>query len=304
MKRPTLILALLVTVVLSVAGCGGQHNRGGGGLTPPLRVGIIPNISPDKQRAQYEPFRAYLAGKLKTDVELFVATNYAGVVSALVAGKLDIAYLGGLTMVQAEAQTKLVPLVTEIDRETGTPEYLSAIVVKDGSPYRNTKDVVAAGGRFAFGDVSSTSGSLYPRVMITEAGARCETGDLTRCPPLSTVSFTGGHDAAAQAVLSGAVDAAGLELRILHRLESQGSVPKGALKVIETRQVMGYPWVASAELAQPVRQGVTDAFLAIKDPRLLDLMRAKGYAAVTGGDYEDVRRQAARLGLLTAPKGQ
>ncbi|MEU4508298.1 phosphate/phosphite/phosphonate ABC transporter substrate-binding protein [Nonomuraea wenchangensis] len=300
---PALLSVVLLSVVLGLAGCGGSQNSGGG-LPSPLRVGVIPNISPDSQRAQYEPFRAYLADRLKTDVELFVATNYAGVVAALVAGKLDVAYLGGLTMVQAEAQTKLVPLVTEVDRETGTPEYLSAIVVKEASPYKSTKDVVGAGGRFAFGDVSSTSGSLYPRVMITDAGARCDTGDLTRCPPLASVAFTGGHDAAAQAVLSGTVDAAGLELRILHRLEKQGSVPRGALRVVETRQVMGYPWVASDRLAQPVRQAVTDAFLAIKDPKLLDLMRAERYVAVSDADYQEVRQQASRLGLLTALKGQ
>ncbi|GAA3119601.1 putative selenate ABC transporter substrate-binding protein [Planomonospora alba] len=294
------VVAVVSALALSTACSAGgmSHAHGSAGT---LRVGIIPNISPETQRAQYEPFREYLADRLKTDVELFVATNYAGVVSALAGRKLDIAYLGGLTYVQAEAQVKVTPLVTEVDQETGTPEYLSAIVVRDDAPFRSAKDVVAAGGKFAFGDVSSTSGSLYPRIMLVEAGARCQTGDLTVCPPLGSVAFTGGHDATAQAVISGSVDAGGIELRILHRLERQGSVPEGALRVVETREVMGYPWVAGPDVSSQTRDAVVEAFTAMSDPELLDLMRAKAYVKVSAADYAEVREQATELGLLTAP---
>jgi phosphonate transport system substrate-binding protein len=290
-----------LSVLIACAACSTAAAVRSDGLPSTLRVGVVPNISPETQRAQYEPFREYLAGRLKIKVELFVATNYAGVVAALAAKKLDVAYLGGLTYVQAEAQTKVVPLVTEVDQETGTPEYLSAVVAKADSAFRSTKDVVAAGAKFAFGDVSSTSGSLYPRIMLADAGARCQTGDLTSCAPLSAVTFTGGHDATAQAVLSGSADAGGIELRILHRLEKQGSVPKGALRVVETRKVMGYPWVASPDLDQNARTAIVKAFTEISDPKLLDLMRAKRYVAVSATHYTEVRERAAGLGLLTAP---
>ncbi|WP_440072786.1 phosphate/phosphite/phosphonate ABC transporter substrate-binding protein [Streptosporangium sp. OZ121] len=293
-------LAVLSVLITSVA-CSAATAVRSDGLPATLRVGVIPNISPETQRAQYEPFRKYLAERLKTEVELFVATNYAGVVTALAAKKLDVAYLGGLTYVQAEAQTKVVPLVTEVDQETGTPEYLSAVVTKADAPFQSTKEVVAAGAKFAFGDVSSTSGSLYPRIMLADAGARCQARDLTSCAPLSAVTFTGGHDATAQAVLSGSADAGGIELRILHRLEKQGSVPKGALRVVETRKVMGYPWVAGPDLGQGARAAIVKAFTEISDPRLLDLMRAKRYAAVSATHYNEVRERAADLGLLTAP---
>ena len=138
-------------------------------------------------------------------VELFVATDYAGVVTALVSKKVDLAYLGGLTYVQAAKQAPAItPLVTEIDRETGTSKYLSAIVVKADSKLTSTADVVAAHSRFAFGDPGSTSGSLYPRVMLTRAGAQCDRLQITKCPPLASVTFTGGHDATAAAVKTAA----------------------------------------------------------------------------------------------------
>lgn len=285
-----------------LAGCGADGGKTDEGVPATLRVGLIPNISPDKQKAQYEPLRAYLADKLKVNVELFVATDYAGVVTALVAKKVDIAYLGGLTYAQAKQQSPgITPLVTEIDEETGTKLYLSGVIARTDAPYTSTKDVVAAGASFAFGDIASTSGSLYPRIMLTDAGATCDARELTKCPPLKSVAFTGGHDAAIQAVLKRSADAAGVELRVLHRLQKQGTVPADAVKVLETREVMGYPWVARDGLSPAARATIVTAYEAINDPKLLTLMRAKSYTAVTPADYEALERQAVTLGLVTKP---
>jgi phosphonate transport system substrate-binding protein len=300
-RNPLSAVGIAILILLSVVGCGSDSSssQNSSGLPSTLVVGVIPNVSPEKQRAQYEPFRQYLKKQFGGKVELFVATDYSGVVTALIAHKIDVAYLGGLTYVQAAEQGDITPLVTEVDRETGAREYLSAVVVKSTSSFSSTKDVVAAHGRFAFGDPSSTSGSLYPRVMLTQAGARCEARDISRCPPLEKVTFTGGHDATAQAVDNGSVDAGGIELRILHRLERQGTVPKGALRVVETHKVMGYPWVAREGLSRPARDAIVRAFTSITDPALLDLLRAKQYVPVSAADYAEVRTFAANLGLLT-----
>lgn len=301
-SRIRMRLAVAVAMALLVASAcqsssGGSVEEPEQALPRSLRVGVIPNISPERQRAVYEPFRTYLARTLGVDVELFVAADYAGVVSALASDQLDLAYLGGLTYVQAEQQVDVSPLVTEIDRETGEREYISGIVVKHDAPYASARDLVAGRVPFAFGDISSTSGSLYPRAMLVDAGARCSTQDMLSCPPLQQVTFSGGHDATAQAVLNGSVAAGGLELRILHRLEDQGSVPRGALKVIESRRVMGYPWVVRNAISEAGRAALVRAFTAIDDPALLDLLRAESYAQVSASDYEEVRSLATELGL-------
>jgi phosphonate transport system substrate-binding protein len=292
-------LGTALLVLLCVAGCTARAEQSADGVPSTLRIGIIPNISPEKQRALYEPFRRYVSKRLGVKAELFVATDYAGVVTALVSKRIDIAYLGGLTYVLAAQQAKVTPLVTEIDQETGTRRYISAIVVRSTSRFTMTRDIVAAHGGFAFGDPSSTSGSLYPRQMLVDAGAGCSPKDITRCPPLTKVVFTGAHDATAQAVYRGSVDAGGIELRILHRLEHQGTIPKGALRVIDTRQVMGYPWVAREGLGGTARDAITRMFTEMTDPSLLDLMRAKRYAAVSAADYAEIRAKASDLGLLT-----
>lgn len=291
------ILAILATAVL-VAGCGDGDGAttDASGKPAVLRVGLIPNIAPEKQKAKYGPFGEYLERRLGTDVQLFVASNYSGVVAALVAGNLDVAYLGGLTYAQAREQADLVPLVTEIDQETGTEKYLSAIVTRKDAGVDSIKDL--AGKDFAFGDPGSTSGSLYPRIMLTRAGVTCSSTTLERCPPLGKVVFTGGHDAALAALASGQVDAAGVENRIFTRLAKDGTIDASKLKTIQTTEVQGYPWVAVASLDSKVRADLTAAFEAISDPALLDLLRAKSYTAVTAADYDEVETEARRLGLL------
>ncbi|MDP8975494.1 MAG: phosphate/phosphite/phosphonate ABC transporter substrate-binding protein [Actinomycetota bacterium] len=287
-------------MALLAAACGreetGQTARESPrGAPQTLRVGLIPNIAPEEQRARYEPFARYLQDRLAVKVELFVATNYAGTVRALEAGQLELAYLGGLTYVQARQRTEIEPLVTEVDRETGEREYLSQIVTKADSGIAKIEDL--AGKDFAFGDPSSTSGSLYPRAMLVDAKFNCSPTTLESCPPLQRVLYTGGHDAAAQAVAKGQVAAAGIEARILHRLQKEGKVP-AELKVLAERKVMGYPWVSPTSLDQSFRRRLSEAFEDIQDPKLLDLLRAKRYVPVTADDYKEVDELAAKLGLL------
>lgn len=297
------LLLCLALLCAALTGCGTGTTGAPRAAAPAplpatLRVGLIPNIAPEAQRAAYAPFAAELTRLLGVKVELFVAPSYAGVVTALAARRLDVAYLGALTYVQAEKQVALTPLVTEVDRDTGTPRYLSALVVPASSPARTAADVVRAGGAFAFGDPSSTSGSLYPRLMLEDAGARCSPTRLASCPPLTSVRFTGGHDATALAVAGGRADAGGLELRVLDRLVQKGIVRAGALRVVQTREVQGYPWVGRTALGAAALDRVRAAFLGLRDPALLDLLRARSYVPVTPGDYDEVRREAARLGLL------
>jgi len=265
-----------------------------------LRVGLIPNVAPDAQKTKYQTLADYLQKALGVKVELFVATNYAGTVAALEAGQLDLAYLGGLTYAQARQRTKVVPLVTEVDRETHTQKYLSQIVTRTDSGVSSLADL--KGKDFAFGDPGSTSGSLYPRIMLRDAGYKCSTSTLTACEGLGTVTFTGGHDAAAAAVAAGQVAAAGLEARILHRLEADGKVDGAKIKVLDSREVQGYSWVAPESLPASFRDRIVAAFQGISDPALLDVLRAESYAKVTASDYDEVERQARALGLLEPAK--
>ncbi len=308
MKRKSAVYAAIgaaLAAAVLLAGCAAGPEKGTADkageraqkkyYTPTkLRVGLIPNISPEKQKAKYEPFRAYLEKKLGMPVELFVATNYAGVVQAMVAGKLDLAYFGGLTYAQALEQVSIEPIVTEVDRETGTTEYWSAIITRADSDIKSLSDL--KGKTFAFGDPSSTSGSLYPRLMLVESGYDWR-NDFK---PIKQVIYTGGHDATAEAVLSGKVDAGGIEQRILNKLIKEGKVDGSKLRTVERRLVQGYPWCVPSNLDPEFKKKLVEAFKEIDDPALLDLMRAKRYVEVGPKDYEEIRTKAKEVGLVKA----
>ncbi len=260
----------------------------------PLRVGLIPNLQPDTVKTQYANLKTHLEKELGVSVELFVGSDYPAVVTAMATDKLDIAYFGGLTYLQAREQAEVYPIVTAIDRITKDRTYTSVIIVPADSPAQKLEDL--KGKTFAFGDVASTSGSLYPRIMLDQAGLKVP-GDL------KDIKYTGGHDATALAVANGSVDAGGLEERILLRLIEQGKVDKNKVRVLKRSEpIMGYPWVVRAKLDKDLVDKITTAFLNLKDPELLKLVLADGYAKVSAADYQYAREQAIRLGLLTVKK--
>jgi phosphonate transport system substrate-binding protein len=82
-------------------------------------------------------------------------------------------------------------------------------------------------------------------------------------------------------------------------MEVEGIVEKSKIRVIEkSAPIEGYPWVVRDDLPDKDEQALTDAFLSIEDPELLDLLRAEDYAKVQASDYDYVEKQARRLDLI------
>jgi phosphonate transport system substrate-binding protein len=280
-----------LTVLLLLSGCGGGDAESGAAEPDPLRVGLIPNQSPESVEAQYEPFGDYLSEQLGREVELTVPTNYTAVVEAMVNDELDLAYFGGLTYVQARDRGDVTPLVTEVNPGTGDTTYRTVIIVPPDSDIEEVEDI--EGRTFAFGSANSTSGSLYPAITLQDEGIDYRTD-------LEEFTYTGGHDATAQAVANGGVNAGGLEDRILYDLIDKGDVEEDSVRVIEESDpIEGYPWVARGALTDDLKEQIAEAFLDIEDPTLLDLLRAESYERVEAEDYDYVEEKARELDLLT-----
>ena len=285
-----LLTLVLVVFTVALAGCGGGEGGGSASGDEPLRVGLIPNENPEEVEAQYQPLEDYLKKELGREVELSVPTTYNAVVEAMVSGELDLAYFGGLTYVQARQRADVHPLFTEVNPRTGTTKYRSVIIVPADSNVQKVEDL--EGKDFAFGSVSSTSGSLYPAIMLNQAGLDYRTD-------LGEFVYTGGHDTTAQAVANGRVAAGGLEDRILYDLQEEGIIGKDKVRVIEESDpIEGYPWVVRDDLADRDEQALTEAYLNIEDPKLLDLLRAEDYEKVQASDYDYVEEQARKLDLI------
>ena len=288
MFRKLFFLLSVSVLTVALAGCGG------GSSDETLRVGLIPNQNPEEVEAEYQPLEGYLSEEIGRDVEVSVPATYNAVVEALVSGELDMAYFGGLTYVQARQRADVSPLVTEVNPRTGTTKYHSLIITPTDSDIEKVEDV--EGRDFAFGSVSSTSGSLYPSIMLKQAGIDYRTD-------LAEFTYTGGHDTTAQSVANGRVDAGGLEDRIFYDLRDEGTIDENAVRVVaESEPIEGYPWVVRDDLPDEDKEALASAYLNMEDPELLDLMRAESYERVTADDYDYTEKQARALDLLAEPE--
>ncbi|MGW7533326.1 phosphate/phosphite/phosphonate ABC transporter substrate-binding protein [Amycolatopsis sp. NPDC054798] len=287
--------ALLAAALLASAGCGAARSSGPAGVPDPVRIGLSPSVIPALQRETYRPLARYLHQRLGVEVVLSAPVDEPAALRTLHDDTVDVARLDGLTYAGAGQTDALTPLVTEIDAETGKPQYLSALVTRHGSGMRSAADVVRAGARIALGDPHSAAGGLYPRVMLGDAGAACPGQPPRQCTAPAATLATGTDYNTAHAVLDGTAGAGGLALRTLHRLERDHALPAGAFDVLRTHPVPGSPWVARRGLGTAARDAIAAAFESISEPGLLNLLQARGYVRASAADYRALRADAERL---------
>src|SRR5262245_35085353 len=70
-----------------------------------LRISAIPDESPTELQRKFSRVAAYLEKETGVKVEYTPVTDYAAVVEGLAARKVDLAWLGGFTFVQARLRT-------------------------------------------------------------------------------------------------------------------------------------------------------------------------------------------------------
>ncbi|MGH8725921.1 MAG: PhnD/SsuA/transferrin family substrate-binding protein, partial [Burkholderiales bacterium] len=86
-----------------------------------LKLSGIPDESPTVLQRKFAPLGKYLEEQLGRRIEWTPVNDYAAVVEALAARKIDMAWLGGVTFVQARARTgSAIPIVQREEDEKFT----------------------------------------------------------------------------------------------------------------------------------------------------------------------------------------
>ena len=286
-------LPLLVALVASAGAPACSKSGGSGGSGPGdkvLRISMIPTTAADKMLRESEPLKAYLEQATGAKVELTIPLNYAAVVEAFGADKVDIAYFGGFTYVQASKRFGAQPLVQR-DRDQA---FHSLFITQADSPIGGLADL--AGKRFAFGDVNSTSGHLMPEYFMRKGGVDPDV--------IARAIYTGGHDATALAVANHKVDAGAIDEAVYGKLIKDGKLDAAQLKVFYTTPpFLDYVWAARKALDPALAAGFRQAMLAL-DPGnpqhkpVLDLLQASKYVAADDASYDKLREAATAAGLL------
>jgi phosphonate transport system substrate-binding protein len=258
-----------------------------------LRVTAIPDESPTELARKFAPLGQYLEARLGMKVEWTPVTDYAAAVETLVNKKVDLAWFGGFTFVQANVRSggKIVPLVQREEDE----KFRSVFITDARSGIAKLEDL--KGKTLSFGSQSSTSGHLMPRSFLLAAKVNPD-ADLKRG------AFSGAHDATIAAVASGKVDAGALNISVWDKFVAEKKVDPAAVKVFYTTPpYYDYNWSVHADMPQALQDKIKAAFLAL-DPNsaqgkeILGLQRATRFIPSKPENYNGIKAAAENAGLL------
>jgi phosphonate transport system substrate-binding protein len=256
-----------------------------------LRVSAIPDEAPTELLRKFKPLGAYLEKELGMKVEFVPVADYPAVVEALATDRLDLAWLGGFTFVQVRLKTgNAIPLVQREQDAQFTSKFISA-----NPDVKSLADL--KGKSFAFGSVSSTSGSLMPRYFMLQDGIKPETF-------FSRVGYSGAHDATAAWVQAGKVDGGVLNASVWDKLIAAGKVDTSKVKVFATTPTYyDYNWTVRGTLDPALTTKIKQAFLAL-DPAvpahkaILDLQAASRFIDTKPENYKGIEDAARAADLL------
>ncbi len=187
-------VALTLTVATADQFIGGWQKD-----YPVIKYGIIPVETQTQTTKSMDAFLKHAEKETGVKWKLYQASNYSGVMNALIANQIDLAWLSGKSYCQTYEDSKggVEPLVAAQEPD-GSMGYVSVLVVKADSPYKSFEDL--KGKVVARTDPLSGSGYIVPTIEFKKMGKPV---DQYFKSPLS-----GGHPQSVLGVLRGTYDGA------------------------------------------------------------------------------------------------
>ena len=281
-RRTALGAALVLTVCAGLPQHASAQPRA-------LTIGLIPA---EDSQAMIESSRQVLDAlqqQLGMPVKPFVATDYNGVIEALRAKKLDVAYLGPFSYVLASSVAEVEAFSVAVTKKTGQSAYRSVILARKDSGLRSVAQL--KGRNFAFVDPSSASGHLFPKAGLQQTG-------LDPDAYFGRVVFSGSHDASILAVANKKVDAAAVADRIFNSAVAKGTVKQDDFVVLwSSRPIPESPMVWRKDLDPALKEKLARALANLKDVKWGDQGVLNGFQPTSDAAYDVVRDTAKVLKL-------
>lgn len=300
-------ISLLATAFFSagiLASCSDQSDQTttdtgetGGSCAPDIReldFGIISTESQDNLKPKWEPFLAAMEEEIGRPVNGFFATDYAGVIEAMGAGKLQLAWYGGKSYIEAAERSSAEAFAQTVN-EDGTKGYYSHLITNKENPIVSEIDVEAGNGdeyvisntdslTFAFNDPNSTSGYLVPSYYVFASN------DVNPEQAFSELVFAGSHEATAQAIANNQVDVATNNSESMAVLEEGDPDAFEKVQIIWTSPVIpSDPIAYRNDLPECLKTEIQDFFYNYSDPEVLGALDWQGFDEASDADWDTVR---------------
>ncbi|MFA6264917.1 MAG: phosphonate ABC transporter substrate-binding protein [Pseudolabrys sp.] len=218
-------LALLGTALAVAASFSAAVARA---ETTELNFGIIATEASSNLKTIWEPFLVDMAKGTGFKVNGFYASDYAGVIEAMRFKKVQIAWFGNKSAMEATNRSDGQIFAQSVDAD-GNPGYWSHLIVQKDSPIKNLDDVLKCNKsiNFGIGDPNSTSGFLVPTSYIF-AAKNIDPKDCFKT--LRNAS----HEANAMAVANNQIDVGTNNSENLRRLELTAPEARKKIRIIWT----------------------------------------------------------------------
>jgi phosphonate transport system substrate-binding protein len=179
-----------------------------------INFGVIATDSASTQRERWEPFFRDMEKKTGLTVKSFYAPDYAGVIEAMRFNKIQVAWYGNKSAMEAVDRAS-GEVFAQVGYKDGSWGYHGLLITHKDSPYRSLDDVLknAKSIDFGIGDPNSTSGFLVPTYYIFAQN------NVDHRSAFKTVR-NGSHGANIQAVLAKQLDVATNNTEDMGKLES------------------------------------------------------------------------------------
>lgn len=259
-----------------------------------IDFGIISTESQENLEELWEPFLARMEEEIGRPVNSFYATDYAGVIEAMGAGKIQIAWYGGKSYIEAAERSEAEAFAQTVASD-GTKGYYSHLITNKENPIVSEIDVAALNGdqyvienasnlTFAFNDPNSTSGFLVPSYYVFASNG------VNPEESFSELVFAGSHEATGQAVANDQVDVATNNSESLSRLEESDPEAFEQVQIIWTSPIIpSDPIAYRSDLPECLKGELQDFFYNIDDEAVLGALDWQGFDEASDADWNTIR---------------
>lgn len=220
-----------------------------------INFGIISTESSQNLKKLWEPFLADMSEKTGYKVNAFFASDYAGIIQGMRFDKVDIAWFGNKSAMEAvdRANGEVIYQTVEANGQEG---YWSLLIAHKDSPLNSVEDVLnqAKDLTFGNGDPNSTSGYLVPGYYVF-AQNNVDANKIFKR------SLSGSHEMNALSVANKQVDVATNNTESLDRLrKTQPEKAKEIKEIWRSPLIPSDPIVWRNNLPQEVKVSFDEFF--------------------------------------------
>ncbi|MBP2315396.1 phosphonate ABC transporter substrate-binding protein [Azospirillum soli] len=222
-----------------------------------LNFGIISTESTQHLKSQWEPFLEAMGKQTGLAVKPFFASDYAGIIEGMRFNKVQVAWYGNKSAMEAVDRSNGEIFAQSSDPE-GNNGYHSYILAQKDSPINSIEDMLknASSLSFSNGDPNSTSGYLVPGYYVFAVNGVDDPKKVFKRV------INANHETNAMAVANKQVDVATCNSEVLPRIQERQPEKFAQIKVIWTSPLIpSDPIVWRKDLDQNVKDKLKSFFL-------------------------------------------